>query len=249
MRTFYGHRPTSSATHYRIDGGGTRSTEIVRLVRWTGPGWHCSVFRGPRVRAGATTCSSSGLRRDRRWPFSHAWIGYSLSGSSDHQHDARRSRERAHQEWFFRPEWRIRVCPPSRCHRIDAGVHGPRLAVIGRSTRPLPERRILGRGCAVDWHYGRGNPAYAAPPGVHTADCNRQVVAQSLLAAPASPFYLDGRCKKRKSNGKAPLRTELERHVLPLRVRRPDETSYSRSDETRIYWPGQHGTTDRKAPA
>src|SRR4029077_6344511 len=249
MRIFYGHRPTSSATHYRIDGGGAWSTKIVWLVRWIGPGWHCSVFRGPRVLAGAATCSSSGLRGDRRWTFSHAWIGYSLSGCSDHEHHARRSRERACQEWFFRPEWRIRVCPPSRCRRFDTGIRGPRLAVIGRSTRPLPQRRILGRGCAADWHHWGRSPTYAAPPGVRTADCNRQVVAHSLLAVPASPFDLHGHCNKGKRNGNSPLRTELERHVLALRVRRPNETSYSRSGETRVYRPRQHGTADRKAPA
>src|ERR1700739_852702 len=125
MRIFYGHRPTSSATHYRIDGGGTWCTKIVGLVWWTGPGWHCSVFRGPRGRARAATCSSSGLRGDRRWSLSHAWIGYSLSGSRYHHHDARRSRERARQEWFFCPEWRIRVCPPRGCRRLTLAFTGP----------------------------------------------------------------------------------------------------------------------------
>src|ERR1700741_5285116 len=246
MRSFYGHRPTSAATYHRIDGGGAWSTKIVWLVRWTGPRWHSSVFCGPRVCAGAATCSASGLRGDRRWPFSYAGNGYSLSGISDHQHDVRRSRERARQEWFFRPKWRIRVCPPRRCRRFDTGVHWPRLAVIGRSTRPLPERRILGRGCAADWHHWGRSPTYAAPPGVHTADCQRQVVDHNLLAAPACPFCLGGDCNKGKRNGNARLRAELEWHVLPLRVRRPNEKSYSRSGETRIYRPRQHGTKDRK---
>src|SRR6201984_1046607 len=46
MRIFYGHRPTSSATHYRIDGGGTWCTKIVGWGWWTGRGCECSVFRG-----------------------------------------------------------------------------------------------------------------------------------------------------------------------------------------------------------
>jgi len=116
-----------------------------------------------------------------------------------------RSCERACQEWLLRPEWRIRVRSPPRCRRVDASVHRARLTVTGRLARPLPQRHILGRGCAIGWHHWRRNPTYAAPPSVPTADCSCQVIVpQSVCRILGLPSISTDTVRKEKRMGNAP---------------------------------------------
>src|ERR1700739_4574655 len=115
----------------------------------------------------------------------------------------------------FLPRMADTSMPSSWLSPPDTGIHGPRLAVIGRATRPLPERHILGRGCADDWHHWGRSPTYAAPPSVHTTDCSCQVVASQSVRRSSTSLLSRRTVRKKKNEWKNSLEDGIGKARAP----------------------------------